>query len=496
MILPHALFIAVGITIKVLFPSIVRWLATETYAIIILSQLYPWIWTVALLFQYRHGSVNDQIQKVTNTSTVTRTPLKESIPSKLDSGKSKKATIPKPFPKTTPQRKDATAHADAPPQTPVQRLLSAGRVEHYSVEQDAAYWLQYWTMYFLVTGTFRVIHLLPIVGSFASRVTMFQTTASELHLFFYLWIYGMSYVLTSTAMSEADMQRSYMVRPLPFLSKRLSPVVKTIFQATSNVISPATWASLVDKVKSFLSIAVTVRLLSPHSQTRLLLLLEYAHPFLVPAITLFMPGFITEYGVLYVNTIVPSAKVPRSLAQTMDSLQYWILHALLSSLLGWWSGLLWWIPFSSHAIFILWCHLQYTSAGYYNVFERELQAFGLLTQGNATVVPVDQTLTATMFRTLTKSLPSASNRSSGEDTDITITANDVDESHGASSAEANVVDLQGTEDHSPLPDKRVMSICGANEAPKKPSTENATKRVGDKENPTRRSTRVRGKKLD
>ncbi|KAI2508203.1 hypothetical protein MHU86_6254 [Fragilaria crotonensis] len=226
MILPHALFVSVGITIKVLFPSIVTWLATETYAIYILSQLYPWISTVALLFQYRHATtdaeVDSKVQQTATdtttakaTATTTRKPLKESLSAKPASIKSKKTAIPKPFPRTTPRTPKATSAVETP-KTPVQRLLAVGRVDSYSVEQEATYWLQYWTVYCLVTGSFRVLHLLPIVGSLASRVTMFQTTAAELHLFFYLWIYGMSSILTSTAMSEADMQRSYMVRPLPF----------------------------------------------------------------------------------------------------------------------------------------------------------------------------------------------------------------------------------------------------------------------------------------
>ena len=529
MILPHALFVSVGITLKVLFPSIVKWLATDTYAIFTLSQLYPWIWTVALLFQYRHGlthgdvdidanaNANSEVQPTAaKKATASRKPLKENLPPKPPSSKSKKTAVPKPFPRTTPRTPKAASAVEMP-KTPVQRLLAAGRVDSYSVEQEATYWLQYWTVYRLVTGSFRVIHLLPIVGSFASRMTMFQTTAAELNLFFYLWIYGMSYILTSTAMSEADLQRSYMVRPLPFLSKSLSPVVHKIFQTTSNLISPEAWTSLVDKVKSFLNIAVVVRLLSPSSQTRLLQWLEYAHPFLVPAITLLMPGFITEYGVLYVNTIVPSARVvpTKSLAQTMDSLQYWILHALLSGLLSWWSGLLWWIPFSTHAIFILWCHLQCTSDAYYNILERELQAFGLLPKGKVNVVPVDQTITATMFRTLTKSLPSASshpgpNDEDGDDgdDDDDDDSNDNDGSSRSNEkrVEANEDDVHGM-DVSPLPDKGVMSVCAANTEPKKVQRDKSVgvdsmqcaetfANVGDKENPVRRSTRARVKKLD
>jgi hypothetical protein len=427
MVLPHALFGAVAVTIKVLFPSAITWLARDTYAIFILSQLYPWIWTVALLFQYRHAS-SDPIATSSATATAItaskkavtavhppprRTPLKEQLASSSTTTKSKEKTK-KLFPRTAPpQTPKAKSSGRGPntPKTPVQRLLAAGRVENYSIEQDASYWLQYWTIQCIVTGIARVLYLLPIVGRLTMRITFLKSFAVELQLCFYIWIYGMSSILTSTASSDADLQRSYMVRPLPFLTRRVAPVVQHIFHTTSHLVSPELWATVVERIKSFLSIAVMMRLLSEHSQGQLLTMLEYAHPFLVPAITLLMPGFITEYGVLYVKTIVPAAKlkVPTtvSLSQTMDALQYWILHALLSGLLSWWSGLLWWIPFSTHAVFLLWCHLQYTSAGYYNVLEQELQAFGLLPQGKADIVSVDQTITATMLRSLAKSLPSA-----------------------------------------------------------------------------------------
>ncbi|KAI2508202.1 hypothetical protein MHU86_6253 [Fragilaria crotonensis] len=228
-----------------------------------------------------------------------------------------------------------------------------------------------------------------------------------------------------------------------------------------------------------------------------------------------MPGFVTAYGVLYVNTIVPSAKVipTKSLAQTMDSLQYWILHALLSSLLTWWSGLLWWIPFSTHVIFILWCHLQYTSATYYDSLERELQAFGLLPKGKANVVPVDQTITATMFRTLTKSLPSASNHAEGPDDgdedDVDEDPDGDDDNHGSSSSHEKGVEPDEAhvpeKEVSPLPDEGVMTVSAVNQELKDvppdkyanvDSKLNKDANVGDKENPVRRSTRARVKKRD
>jgi hypothetical protein len=117
MILPHALFVSAAITIKVLFPSIVKWLATDTYAIYIFSQLYPWIWTVALLFQYRHGPTDGDIDAYGNPE-LQPTPAKKST------------ALPKSFSRATP-RTPTAASAVETPKTPVQRLLAAGRVDNY-----------------------------------------------------------------------------------------------------------------------------------------------------------------------------------------------------------------------------------------------------------------------------------------------------------------------------------------------------------------------------
>jgi hypothetical protein len=429
MILPHALFVGVGIVIKLLFPTIVTWLANETYAILILSQVYPWIWTISLLFQYRHASTIKSNTLSSEEEEKPKPPLSPSV--KSVSEKYEKAILrtstsrinnriptsnkikasSKAFPRSTskvaqdPKQSKVSAKQ---PLKPVHRLVKARQGESNTLEQDATYWLQFWTINCLFTAACRVIYLLPIVGRMVSRTQLLRTASIELKLFFYLWIYGLSSVLTSTASSDADMQRSYVVRPLPFLSQKLLPSVRNFYQSTSHTISTDSWDSLVKRAESFLNVAVMVRLISESTQKRIMELLKYSHPFLVPAITLLMPGFITEYGVLYVNTIIPAAKNVTSLSETAASLQYWVLHILFSAILSSCSNVLWWIPFSTHVTFVLWCHLQYTSCRYYTILEQELQAFGLLPKGEADVVPVDQTVTAIMFRAIAKSLPSAS----------------------------------------------------------------------------------------
>jgi hypothetical protein len=430
MILPHALFVGVGLIIKLLFPSIVTWLANETYAILILSQIYPWICTISILFQYRHAFATKsdvlpsdeklkQIPPPVSPSTKTMSEKYEKAILRTSTSRinnripinNKVKASPKIFPRTSSKiSQDAKQPKGKVKETlkPAQRLVKARQGESIALEQDANYWLQYWTIHCLFTAACRVIYLLPFVGRLVSRTLLLRTASIELKLFFYLWIYGLSSILTSTASTEADLQRSYVVRPLPYLSQKVLPMVRNFYQSTSHTVSTETWNSLVERAKSFLSVAVMVRLLSESSQKRILEVLNYSHPFLVPAMTLLMPGFITEYGVLYVNIIIPAAKKITSLSETMASLQYWVLHILLSAILSSCSSFLWWIPLSTHVIFVLWCHLQYTSCRYYTILEQELQAFGLLPKGEADVVPVDQTVTAIMFRAIAKSLPSAS----------------------------------------------------------------------------------------
>jgi hypothetical protein len=465
MLLPHILFIGVCVTIKLLFSSTVTWLARDTYAIFILSTLYPWIWTLALIFQYRHPTdVSDDDVSDDDVSDASRTgpPTKQSqrVPLKDRSATSTKkqsfnltkakaeASSKSIYPRTTPKTPTTTTRSSSSkkqqqaPKTPVQRLLAASRTNSnmYSMEMEATYWMQYWIVYCLFTGCGTLLSLVPIFGRIASRSIWLQHFAFEFQLLFYLWIYGLGSVLTSTASSDADMERTYLVRPLPFLMNRISPLLQTLYKAISEqiIVTPSMWNVICEKAKSFLNIAVMMRLLSESTQDRLLASLAQAHPFVVPAISLLLPSFLTKYGVLYVKTIVPSAKASLlsnstkrnknavlSLENHMVTLQYWVVHVIVSGTLSWWSGLLWWIPFSTHLIFLLWCHLQVVTASgaaaatkkqqgdncyyYYSILEQELQAFGLLPKGTAEqVMAVDKTVTATMLRRLAKSLPSAS----------------------------------------------------------------------------------------
>lgn len=135
-----------------------------------------------------------------------------------------------------------------------------------------------------------------------------------------------------------------------------------------------------------------------------------------------MPSFITRFGVAYVQFIVPSAKSTRALdgakRQSKQDLveiedvvalhlQYWIIHCLVSCFLGYFSSILWWIPFSTHVIFLVWCHLSFPKsiAQSYGVLETELIAFGLLP--GKTEVQIHETRTAQVLHAVYSRLPSA-----------------------------------------------------------------------------------------
>ena len=309
------------------------------------------------------------------------------------------------FPRTTPTQsvqkwlKAAT--------TPVMRFKHRNNTAEetvYDINEDATYWLQYWVVYSLGFAACRVLFLMPMFGRFLTKFVLLSSLLRELQLVFFLWLFGVPLV-TPELTNET--------KPLPLLYQRAVPLVQLVYNAVSNAIPENLWQTVVEKATSILDIAVMVKLLSKESQEWLVHVLQESRPVLPPALTLFMPGFVTEYGVLYVQTIVPCAKCTCSttLEERMAWLEYWVLHGLVAGVVSWWSPILWWIPFSTHAVFVLWCHLQIpkTTRAWYNVLEEELQAFGLLESTTETNVPaVEFTRTASMLRRLASSLPSAS----------------------------------------------------------------------------------------
>ena len=61
-------------------------------------------------------------------------------------------------------------------------------------------------------------------------------------------------------------------------------------------------------------------------------------------------------------------------------LQYWVVYAIVSSILSSFSPILAWLPLSTHMMWVLWAYIQLesTTLWMYHVLEWDLMAFGLL----------------------------------------------------------------------------------------------------------------------
>jgi hypothetical protein len=169
---------------------------------------------------------------------------------------------------------------------------------------------------------------------------------------------------------------------------------------------------VVSKAQSLMEMLVMVRFLSQEWKNWIVNVLDESRVLILPSLTLLMPGFVTQFGVAYVQFVVPSAKSSQARGDVMKLLylEYWVLHCMVAGFLNWFSGILWWVPFSTHIIFILWSYIVLPPSirEWYGVLESELIAFGLLKGTKPdSVMAVNNTKTARLFHSLASRLPSA-----------------------------------------------------------------------------------------
>jgi len=153
-----------------------------------------------------------------------------------------------------------------------------------------------------------------------------------------------------------------------------------------------------------------------------------------------MPGFMTQFGVTYVQYIVPSAKSADAKGDGMKLvyLQYWILHCTVTGLLSQLGGLLWWIPLSTHIIFLLWSYLILPQAirKIYSIIELELFTFGILKRRGRNnnenddapppVISVSDTKTVKFLNSFLSRLPTATNDTDDDNSNSNSNSNSSD----------------------------------------------------------------------
>jgi hypothetical protein len=432
MTLPHGIFLGVGIAFKVLFPSVVKWLAYDSYTTALLSVWYPLVCTLGWIHEHRHGekqvvkdtpppprtptsvkALANTLDKATPKGKQHRTRQQPSYMKKTAAAQSRERSTNRKspraagvFPKTTPKVAVEEPKEETPPVSPHSVPLTP--------EAATKYWLRYWGIYAIVQAFGSVCSMVPVFGRFVARHPFFLSLSAELKLLFFIWIFFMENLLGNTA-EDAILAQAL---PIRLLNKHVTPLLLEFEAVLSEAVSKDTWKNtILSKAQRVLEVFVMIRFISEPFKDWLLHVLEESRTLLIPSLSLLMPGFVTQFGVAYVQFLVPSAKSAqaKSASSELLYLQYWVLHCLFSGFLTWFSSVLWWVPFSTHAIFIAWCHLSFpqTIAEYYSIIEMELVAFGILKGDPA--MSVHETRTVQLLTQLTKRLPSAAEDDDDDD---------------------------------------------------------------------------------
>lgn len=435
--------------IKFLFPSLVKWLAYDTYITSLISVWYPVFMTLSWIHEKKHMIAEESAEaekenKKPSTKSSTTTP-KKSTPKKSRGKTSRNDDDESPSSKRkaalsvqTSSKKNATSGSGRKsrsavfprtspptPETPIRRkaasrpMSPAMSIFINEPEQATRYWLRYWIIYALVEslGTFGT--LVPVFGSFVAKHPYVLYVCSELKLLFFIWVFFMEKLLGAVVSDEKTLMAQTM--PLRLMHDHVAPLILEFEAVVSESVSKETWDTVVvSKVQRILEVFVMLKMFSESNKDWCLHILVEGRPLLLPSISLFMPGFVTSFGVAYAQYLVPSSKSAKALgsgkgklhtreneAKEILYLQYWVIHCLVGGFLSYFSSLIWWIPFSTHAIFVMWCYLSFPKsiAQYYGLLETELTAFGLLPGESS--MEIHETKTAQVFQAVYSRLPSA-----------------------------------------------------------------------------------------
>eukprot|EP00526_Cylindrotheca_closterium_P004904 CAMPEP_0113609830 /NCGR_PEP_ID=MMETSP0017_2-20120614/4701_1 /TAXON_ID=2856 /ORGANISM="Cylindrotheca closterium" /LENGTH=615 /DNA_ID=CAMNT_0000518675 /DNA_START=111 /DNA_END=1958 /DNA_ORIENTATION=- /assembly_acc=CAM_ASM_000147 len=382
MTVPHLFFLGIVVASKILLPRrILEWVVHETYMTTAMCLWYPFVSTLVLIHSRRQeGKSPDE-----NQTLVAKAGEKSA-------GKATKN-------KTSAELKISTSNKSR-----LEKKTSKGSSRQS--DTSASFWLQYWITYSIIQAFGQVCHMVPVFGRFVAKHPFFQSLSAEFNLFFFVWVFTMEALMGGNTEDAFLAQAS----PLKLTTRYLNPVILDLDTVVSQAISAEKWKKLVfSKAQRILDVFVMVRFLSEERKDWLLHILEESRVLLIPSITLMMPSFATQFGVAYVQYIVPSAKSARARGANSQFLflQYWVLHCMFFGLLTWLAPVLWWIPFSTHVMFIAWCNLSFpkTIDKYYAVLEMELVTFGVLSGTSG--IAVNDTRTAQLLNAISKRLPSS-----------------------------------------------------------------------------------------
>jgi len=310
-----------------------------------------------------------------------------------------------------------------------------------------------------------------------SKLKISPGFSEELRIFFFIWLRYLPTSLTQNNIqnhSEIQVKRhaavlekkqtskymkskmkvSFKNQPLDLMYDHLAPTATSLlnttlrltqtFQTRLSSHTPTTemtmnnedkpsFASIIAWCQSLLNLMVWTKLISERTKNRMTAALVECTALLPAAVTLLMPGYFTQYGVIYISLIVPAAysadlqnrfhnenrdgdvRLKRYIIFQLERyLQYWIVHFIAYSFLASFSSILAWIPLSTHITWILWAYIQLesTTIHFYYILERDLIAFGLLNKydkespGINKHMDIEETMLMRCINTFIQKLPS------------------------------------------------------------------------------------------
>jgi len=430
--IPHACYIGLVVIVKTCYPAWVTKVSAETSAPSLLKFWYPIIATIAVLHQARIFYSESKTPESGNGNGK-RTGTLSSAKSKSASQEieEEKAAAAK---KKGRRRKRSSIGALLHGATPGDAGADNEGYTEEELNEDVKYWLNYWLLYSSSKAAYSLSSKVMLVSTLVMNPTV-HCILCQGEFFFYIWIFCLPECLLVLFPSAGEEERrdwskqkqwcyECALNPVMAIPSLFLPIIVPCFEKVSQAVSHEDWKNhVVDYVKQPLGLLVMLKMLSEPTKDAILDNLSNFNTLVIPALTLFTPSCITQYGVWYVQYIVPQAHslTCRRNTQRILYLKFWVLHAFASVLISWGHTVFWIVPLKTHLTFVAWCVLVMPRliTAIYNELDRELQAFHLLPPV-ADGLSVENTHTARALSILYATLPKA------EDVDINLQEKQID----------------------------------------------------------------------
>ena len=320
---PHAIVAATLLFVKLSSPNLFSLLAEKSPLLFFLKFLWPIMMTANLLYE----------QSIIQTAEKENAKTKNKRTQQPTNG----------FPKAKTRFDPLRAHTE-----------------------DGDFWARYWLVFGALEFT-KAICFRSLASIF--RFTMLHSIGQQLEVCFFIFIYTVP-IITPSKIGDLTLPEG---RPLHILSDQAISFAHIIREYWSASVSQATWDKYVSSnCESLCRALVFMGMLSTETAEWCTDFVKTSRNLIFPLFTLLLPGPFPGYGVAYVKFLIPMKKT--------TSMKYWVLLCFTSGIVGFFAGILAWIPFSNHALFMLYCwlNIEATTHRLYAKLQSDLQFFRIL----------------------------------------------------------------------------------------------------------------------